>query len=333
MCTCSSTDRSRQNRDPRGYRRHAVPRAQLTVGLALTLLVGAADRSLALTNGQFDTVYQADANGNCLYSGGNPVCGTLTPGSYTDGLGPVQVLSTPPKNDIPTLGLGSQVSCGGTVYSNATSESAPVNLYVPGWVQSIPGHEGVQVASPGMFTTPQTTFLYVNGPGFGGPSGGVLVYQDLGPAATVLAPHSLYTLNVDVGARGDPAGGPLAIPIVAGLFYGAPTVAYNVADGSTDWTLAAELAAFGYQSTNTPTTGEFVTWSKTYQTGATLPSGDVYLVLGTLNDAPVTGDQADFTNVKFAATQVPEPATTGLVFLAGAALLAYSFSRRHTAVS
>jgi hypothetical protein len=292
--------------------------------------VGAAERSLALTNAQFDTVFQADSNGNCLNSGGVPVCATLTPSSYTDGLCPVQITST--LTDVPTLGLWSSITCGGTGYSNTSSETAAVNLSVPGWVQSIPGHQGVQVAGSGMFTTPQTTFLYVNGPGFGGPKGGVVVYQDLGPAATILAPNGHYTFNVDVGARGD-LGYSLASPIVAGLFVGsAPSVVYTVGDGSTDWTLPAELAELS-QSIGLPDAGEFVTWTKTYQTGATIPTGDLYLILGTLNDAPVTGDQVDFTNVQFAAIQVPEPATTGLVFLAGAALLACSFSRRHTAVA
>jgi hypothetical protein len=291
---------------------------------------------IAVTNPQFATVYEADPSGNCVYSGGNPVSGTMTPSSYTDGLSPVHISTL---TDIPTLGTWSSITfTDGSHYSNQGSQSA-MALLVPGWVQSTPGNQGVQVAGAGMFHTGQNTFLYVNGPGFGGPAGGIVVYQDLGPAGSILAPNTQYTFNVDVGARGDSINGnplyPLASPIVAGLYVGAaPSVAYTMSNGATSWTLPNELSLLS-ESITLPDAGAFDTWTKTYTTGASVPGGDVYLILGTINDAPVTGDQVDFTNVQLNSnaspndlTGTPEPMTLSLFGLAGAALVLYSSSLR-----
>jgi hypothetical protein len=260
-------------------------------------------------------------------SDGTPVCASLTPASYTDGTCRVGVSGI---TDVPTLGRYSTIACtcnGITAtYTNSGAPTAPLSLLVPGWMQSTPGNQGVQVAGPGMFTTGQTTFLYVNGPGFGGPAGGNVIYQDLGSAASVLAPNSKYTFQVDVGARGD-SNYPLDTPIVAGVFVGAPPgVVYTAGSGATDWTLPDELSLLSENNVVLPDPGAFVTWTKVYETGASIPAGDVYVVLGTLPDAPVTGDQVDFTNVSLedGAIAVPEPSDLALVGLAAATLLVYS---------
>jgi hypothetical protein len=284
------------------------------------MVLAAAGNVLAgpVANPQFGVIYKADAGGNVLYQDGAPVTGTLTAGSYTEGLSWVAVPDEPGTIDIPTLGTWSTMVCtDSTQYSNGQTSGAPQPppyLLVPGWVEGTPGYKGVQAAGPGMFSTGQTTFLYVNGPGFGGPAGGNVVYQDLGPASVVLTPDTHYLFSAEVGARGD-HGYSLAGPIVAGLFVGAaPSVVYR--NGLTDWTLPAELPETS-ASTDLPAAGAFVAWTKTYTTGSSIPAGDVYLILGTAADAPVTGDQVDFTNVQddLAAEPLPEPGTLALVLV------------------
>jgi hypothetical protein len=284
--------------------------AGLGAGLVLTAAPTArADDLLpVIVNPQFTTIDAADAGGNAV---SGPVTGTLTPGSFTVG------------TNTTTYG-GTAVPTVSGAISFSDSNSYP-SVFVPGWTQTLPGSQGVEHGASTAYAG-QPYFLYVNGPDEGGQNGGYLIYQDLGPASSVLTPQRRYILSVDVGHRADAAT--MTNDVLAGLFIGtaAPAIGSNGTDHWWDFPDGAaspdssELGGGPTLVTDlTPTAGTFATWQYTYITPSVIPAGDLYVLLGTWSGSGgVTGAQTDFTDVVLT---VPEPASLVLLGLGAAAFL------------
>jgi hypothetical protein len=126
-------------------------------------------------------------------------------------------------------------------------------------------------------------------------SNGGSISQDLG---VTLLPDSIYTLSVFVGDRLDMRNTTYSIALMAG--------------STALCTFSGANAAIG--------AGSFADETCSYTSGATVPSGDLSIVLTS------AGTQTDFDNVSLnAVTSVPEP--TSMALLAAGLLCAGLLSR------
>jgi hypothetical protein len=293
-------------------------------GWALALvfvLAGPAGASVLLPtvlNPQFNVIDMLNPDGSIATDGSsNPITGTLDPDSYTFDTSPSVFPYTTPA----TLNNGTIRFSNGANYNSGAS-GIP-NILVAGWnTPYLNGGEGVQHAAS-EFNGSQPYFLFVNGSGPG--HYGYLVYQNLGPAGNCLSPSAQYTLSVDIGLRSDM--GSLTSGIVTGLYIGdAP----HVDPATYNWVFPASLAGVVNSSSNpSPTQGSFATWTTSYTTPATIPTGDLYIILGTYDPgADVTGDQTDFTNVVISSPSAsPEPASILLITCGALILLPHRWRR------
>jgi hypothetical protein len=286
-------------------------------GLLTALILVVAGRTGAellpiVINPQFDIIDMLNPNGTVATDGGgNPITGTMDPSSYTFDTS----FSTYPGFSYAGLNYGTIHFSNGDTY-NSTTGGCP-QIAVPGWMTTkSDGAQGVEHGASSSYAS-EPYFLFVNGEGFTGQaSEGYLIYQDLGPASACLTPGHTYTLSVDVGLRGNSYSYTLDSNVVAALYIGsAPSV-----DSGGHWLFPAQLAGTaGTPVQPSPAGGTFATWQMPYTTLATIPSGDLYIVLGTYSPSgEVTGDQVDFTNVAITA---PEPASLLLLACGGAIVL------------
>ena len=113
-------------------------------------------------------------------------------------------------------------------------------------------------------------------------SNGGSISQNLG---VTLLPDSIYTLSVFVGDRLDAYHANYSLALMAG--------------STTLCTFSGSDATIG--------AGLFANETCTYKSGATVPSGDLSIVLTS------AGAQADFDNVSLNVTSVPEPTSLALM--------------------
>lgn len=159
---------------------------------------------------------------------------------------------------------------------------------IPGW--TLFGFGGSWQPSSAYFTS-------------GAPDGNLVAYLNGGfitqTLGVSLLANTTYTLSVDVGNRLDH----LTTNYGMALFAGS--------------TLLNSLTA----SNGLIPAGTFANESFSFTSGATVPSGNLMIVLGT------AGIQSDFDNVRLTASPVPEPASLALLGI-GLGLVAFVIRRR-----
>jgi hapalindole H/12-epi-hapalindole U/12-epi-fischerindole U synthase len=229
---------------------------------------------------------------------------------------------------IPLTNPGFETNGSGTIIGTAMGSG------IPGWVAdatgvTLVGTESVTVAedpSPaigytGGYTGSQVGLFYWSGPSQSvHASGTITATQTI--TGTPAQPETTYTLQVDIGYRDDGPGGytdTLPIP---------ETVEIEVLAGG------VELAS-PVRVSPAPAYRNFVTYSVTYTTGATVPSGDLAVeILGTranttgsnVPSPPATYNPGNshlvlgeaflpFDNVRLDATPLPEPSSLAAVVL------------------
>ena len=137
-------------------------------------------------------------------------------------------------------------------------------------------------------------------------SGGGL-YQQL--SATVVA-NQIYTLTGYVGNNAN----------------------YHMGNGAMVYLLAGGLNGSGgtvlaSETITTPTSGTFASWSISYTSHSSLPSGDLYIELG----GPTSGGDADYDNIQLSYSPVPEPVDTALIVF-GILMVGGTVGRRFVAL-
>jgi len=139
------------------------------------------------------------------------------------------------------------------------------------------------------------------------PDGSLVAYSNGGTISQTLSDsllaNTLYTLSVALGNRFDVISNNLATTYLIQLFAG--NTLLNSITGS--------------NALITP--GTFMDVSLDYPSGATLPAGNLSIVLSSL------GPQSDFDNVRLTATPLPEPGSLTLL-AAGLGLALFVFRRR-----
>jgi len=176
------------------------------------------------------------------------------------------------------------ISCGtGCAYNNGP---------IPGWIMS--GYGGSFQPGSVYFASPV-------------PDGSVVGYLNGGTISQTLSDsllaNTLYTLSVALGNRFDVISNNLATTYLIQLFAG--NTLLNSITGS--------------NALITP--GTFMDVSFNYLSGATLPAGNLSIVLSSV------GPQSDFDNVRLTTTSVAEPGSLTLL-AAGLGLALFVFRRR-----
>ena len=171
--------------------------------------------------------------------------------------------------------------------------AGPATAFAPGWTKTT-GKTGVEILVGEGYGANGQTGLAAN-LGEGGVYDGGVLTQIL---STTVAANTTYTLDLLVGKR-------------AGFADGWNAAGYSVE-------LLAGTTAFITGGTNAnPASGSFAPMSLTFTTGATIDAQPLTIKLSLI----ASSAQVEFDNVTLDAT-VPEPASMGLLGLAGISLLA-----------
>jgi hypothetical protein len=196
-----------------------------------------------------------------------------------------------------------------TAGSNGVDFSAPTNWSVHGqneawWVCNLNGtwnngRLGVDPASP----AGEVQAFYAQGY--------TSIYQ---VTSTPAQPNTVYTLTLDVGA------------VKAGYDYGYTEPMLQVGVGSTYNTNVMTLVSSSTPAPVNNSVGDWKAWSYTFQTGATVPSGNVRVDIHM--EWPGYYSLAAIDNIQLTATATPEPSTALLFGSALLGLVCYAWQKR-----